>query len=127
MTMANEPIEKKAEEYADAHFLQDVEVLLNIPWPEAKERYTKTLVDFGTLVISNQWVSVDESLPEEGQHIVVCFQSYYKGKYLTLYMEDKYETETGFNGGNIKPENVIAWMPLPVLPLLRVNNKKKKD
>lgn len=64
----------------------------------------------------SQWRSVDDELPEDREHIIICYQSYHEGRWLTLYMADRYEKESGFNGGWIKPEHVIAWMPIPPLP-----------
>lgn len=103
-----------AEEWADKHFLDHVDMLMNRPWPEAKERYKDILVNFGRIVLSNQWNRPCEQLPDIRQRIIICYQSYYKGRYLTLYMTDRY-SEEGFNGGAIKTERVIAWMPLPEL------------
>ena len=76
--------------------------------------------------IRSQWISVDERLPQDKEHIVICYQSYHKGRYLTLYMTDRYEKESGFNGGWIKPEQVIAWMPIPALSLRRTANKNER-
>lgn len=103
-----------AEEWADKHFLDDVDMLMDRPWPEAKERYNDILVNFGRIVLSNQWNRPCEQLPAIRQRIIICYQSYYEGRYLTLYMTDRY-SEEGFNGGAIKTESVIAWMPLPEL------------
>lgn len=103
-----------AEEWADKHFLDDVDMLMNRPWAEAKERYKDILVNFGRIVLSNQWNRPCEQLPDIRQRIIICYQSYYKGRYLTHYMTDRY-SEKGFNGGTIKTKSVIAWMPLPEL------------
>ncbi len=64
----------------------------------------------------SMWRSVKEELPEDREHIIICYQSYHEGRWLTLYITDRYEKESGFNGGWIKPEHVIAWMPIPELP-----------
>ena len=61
------------EEYADKHFLDDAEVLVGAPWPEAKERYKKTLADFAGEVLSGQWVDARERLPETDRAVSVFF------------------------------------------------------
>lgn len=71
----------------------------------------------------SMWRSVEDELPEEGEHIIICYQSYHEGRWLTLYITDRYEKESGFNGGWIKPEHVIAWMPIPELP--NTNTEKR--
>lgn len=105
-------IEKTATGYADEHFIDEMENLMNRPWPEAKEMFAKILADFASSVLSSQWVRAEDRLPEDREHIIICYQSYHEGRYLTLYMTDRYDKESGFNGGWIKPEQVIAWMPI---------------
>lgn len=53
-----------AEEWADKHFLDGVDMLMDRPWPEAKERYKDILVNFGRIVLSNQWNRPCEQLPD---------------------------------------------------------------
>lgn len=50
--MDKKKIEMAAEEYADKHFLNDAEHLLNDPWPEARERYKQALVNFGRMLLA---------------------------------------------------------------------------
>lgn len=71
----------------------------------------------------SMWRSVEDELPEDREHIIICYQSYHEGRWLTLYITDRYEKESGFNGGWIKPEHVIAWMPIPELP--NTNTEKR--
>lgn len=52
--MDKKKIEMAAEEYADKHFLEDVEILMNRPWPEAKEQYKQMLIRFAISTLSHQ-------------------------------------------------------------------------
>lgn len=108
--MIDEKIERAAEEYADNNFIESV--VKEKPWPEAKAAYAKAFHDGAAFALSYQWGKVEDRLPEEGQRIAVCYLSFYQGRHLTLYMTDKYSSE-GFNGGTIRPEQIIAWLPLP--------------
>lgn len=113
--MTEERLEKLSQEFTDKHFTEDALHLLNDPYDVAKTYFSQMLVRFAKHVLASQWVSPDERLPEDKEHIIICYQSFHKGRYLTLYMTDTYEKESGFNGGWIKPEQVIAWMRIPPL------------
>ena len=57
--MNKKQIENLAAEFADKHFLEDVEILMNRPWPEAKEHYKQVLINFATSTLSHQWIPVE--------------------------------------------------------------------
>lgn len=119
--MANEKIEKTAGEYAiktaneyevcNSEFVQEIAVAFE---------------KGAAFALSNQWVKAEERLPGDREHIIICYQSYHEGRYLTLFMTDKYEKESGFNGGWIKPEQVIAWMPIPTIPQLNHTKNERR-
>lgn len=60
----------------------------------------------------NQWIRVEDGLPEDRQRILFCYQSFYKGRYLTLYSTEIYYADVGFASGVIKQNLVLAWMPV---------------
>lgn len=109
--LMNERIEKAAGEYA-AKTIEDYEVCNS----EFVQELAVAFEQGAAFALSYQWVKVEERLPRDREHILICYQSYHEGRWLTLYMTDRYEKESGFNGGWIKPEHVIAWMPIPELP-----------
>lgn len=119
--MNKEKIENKAEEYAKKRFPVLLDTLSTNPWPDVQAFLAQSYKDGAAYALSHQWIPVDERLPEDKEHIIICYQSYHEGRYLTLYMTDRYEKEAGFNGGWIKPEQVIAWLPIPPL------NPKKEE
>ena len=73
--MDKKKIEMAAEEYTAKHFLNDAEHLLKDPWPEARERYKKTLIRFATIALSHQWVSVEDALPEPHEEVLCRMKS----------------------------------------------------
>lgn len=66
--------------------------------------------------LANQWTKPADGMPEDRQRILICYQSYYKGRYVRLFVEEIYDAEDGILAGIVPPENVIAWMPIPELP-----------
>lgn len=60
-----------AEEWADKHFLDDVDMLMNRPWPEAKERYKDILVNFVRIALSHKWECVEEHMPKNDVKMLV--------------------------------------------------------
>lgn len=64
-------IQKAVKEYADKHFIDDVEGLLNKPWPEAKELYKKMLADFAGEMLSGDLCLVEkEAVRKEYQQAI---------------------------------------------------------
>lgn len=66
--------------------------------------------------LANQWIKPADGMPEDRQRILICYQSYHKGRYLRLFAEERYNAAEGLFSGVVNPENVIAWMPVPQLP-----------
>lgn len=68
-----------------------------VPGIRTYEDYAKFLIDEGVTV--QEWISVEERLPEEGEHILACYSD--------GWICDQY---TPFDDG------VAHWMPLPPPP-----------
>lgn len=75
------------------------------------EQVNKTISQEET-ASQNQWIRVEDGLPEDRQRILYCYQSFYKGRYLTLYNTEIYYADMGFASGVIKQNLVLAWMPV---------------
>lgn len=105
-------IAKLAEEYAEIHFLDDVQTLCDKPWPKSKQAYIAMLRNFAETLPYSQWVSVDERLPEINADVIAFFKynatvdlvevAYYDG-------EDWYTA----SGEHIRPTH---WMKFPAPP-----------
>lgn len=50
-TIHQKEIQNAAEEYTRKHFLNDAEVLVSDPWPEAMKRYKQMLMNFGSMIL----------------------------------------------------------------------------
>ena len=116
-TSKEDRIRKMAEEYASRNFVEDAEKLFNEPFDKEMVRYAGILEKFAKDCIEHQWMSLEERYPEHGESIMLCYQSFYNGRWLTIHTTDRYYKDMGFIGGNVKPENVIAWMPIPPINL----------
>lgn len=108
--MDKKKIEMAAEEYADKHFLEDVEILMSRPWPEAKEHYKQMLIRFATSTLSHQWIPVEKELPEDNQRVLAlcvggCMQLGYYDYSDELWFID------GF--GAFNRDEIDFWMPIP--------------
>lgn len=110
-------IRKMAEEYASRNFVDDAVKLFNEPYDKAMVRFAGILEKFAKDCIEHQWISLEERYPEEGENIMFCYQSFFGGRWLTIHTTERYSKEFGFIGGCVKPENVIAWMPIPPIYL----------
>lgn len=75
------------------------------------EQVNKTISQEET-ASQNQWIRVEDGLPEDRQRILYCYQSFYKGRYLTQYNTEIYYADMGFASGVIKQNLVLAWMPV---------------
>lgn len=67
------------------------------------------------VALSNQWVSVEERLPDDRQEVVYMFR--WRNPRTGVWHEDgidacRYDIEYGFRTDN---ENVTYWMPVPEL------------
>lgn len=110
-------IRKMAEEYASRNFCEDTDKLFNEPYDKAMVRYAGILEKFAKDCIEHQWISLGERYPEDGEHIMLCYQSFFNGWRLTIHTKEWYRKELGFVGGCVKPQDVIAWMPIPPVNL----------
>ena len=107
--MDKKKIEMAAEEYTAKHFLNDAEHLLKDPWPEARERYKKTLIRFATIALSHQWVSVEDALPEPHEEVLTYTVNAIDENAVAYYDgEDWYS----IYGEHIRPH---YWLPIPPL------------
>lgn len=122
--MADKNIEHIAEGYADAHFLDDVGALVNKPWHEAKELYTKTLVDFAVHAISHQWVRADERLPKDERLVYAAFsiEGYITAR-LAFYSH-RYSRWVSFPGTCTLPD-VAFWIEVPPTPQLDAEKEER--
>lgn len=111
-TTTNELIEKVTYQYAERHFLDDVQILLNKPWPESKKSYTAMLRNFAETLPDSQWVSVDERLPEINVD-VIAFAKY--NATIDLVEVAYYDGEDWYtaSGEHIRPTH---WMKFPAPP-----------
>ena len=110
-------IRKMAEEYASRNFVEDTDKLFNEPYDKAMVRYAGILEKFAKDCIEHQWISLEERYPEDGEHIMLCYQSFFNGRWLTIHTADRYYKNIGFMGGCVNPQDVIAWMPIPPINL----------
>lgn len=69
--MDDNKLELAVEAYAAKHFVDDAVLLLNKPWPEARNVYKATLVRFAVETLTAMWVPVDEELPEDDEWVLV--------------------------------------------------------
>lgn len=106
-----------AKEYASRNFVEEAGKLFNEPSDKAMVRFAGILEKFAKDCIEHQWISLEERYPEDGEHIMLCYQSFFNGMWLTIHTKDLYRKEFGFVGGCVKPQNVIAWMPIPPIKL----------
>lgn len=106
-----------AEEYASRKFIEDAVMFCSEPFDKMIVRYAGILEKFAKDCIEHQWMSLEERYPEDRELIMLCYQSFYNGRWLTIYTTDRYYKDMGFMGGNVKPQNVIAWMPIPPINL----------
>lgn len=112
------------ENHFHQHGLTDEEIMAFLPLPS--DNFTEGFRAGEEYARLNQWVSVDERLPEPDVEVLVCTA---KGQVKTScwYGEEPYIEDPRHNGwkwwGNIRP-TVLYWMPLPKPKL---NPKEKED
>lgn len=109
-------VETAAEVYAEGILPEVIEKYTDAPWPEFRQTYTDTFKAGATYALGNQWRDPAEELPGHRENILIAYQSYHKGRYLTLYTQERYQADMGFMYGTIRTKDVIAWMPIPELP-----------
>lgn len=110
-------IRKMAEEYASRNIVKDISKLYRESHDKALVRYAGILEKFAKDCIEHQWISLEERYPENREDIMLCYQTFFEGRWLTIHTTERYDKDMGFMGGNVKPENVIAWMPIPPINL----------
>jgi hypothetical protein len=106
-------IQERAEkEYPDQNIVVDYPCSINISKGK-KAAYIKGATEERELM-SNQWVSVEEMLPEtEGMYLISCKGKvqgrwYYIGKYIGFHI----------NWGTTV-EDITHWMPFPSSPVIK--------
>ena len=85
------------------------------------------LYDMPTLTPQNEWVSVEERLPEVGQEVLVYWRNTsQKAEHFAL---THYDGDHWFLLDNTERPwiVVVAWMPLPAPPDRRPPERKKED
>lgn len=112
--MTDEELEKAARQYLKPRFNNDACRCMLLPWDKVEEYCVKTLADFTKQCISKQWISVDERLPENDDHVLVhvkgdrffCIPDRYEVAY--------YDTEDWYtqDGELIRPTH---WCDIPPL------------
>lgn len=69
--MDNKQIEKAADEYVMLHFIDDSNVVLNDPFPEAQATYKRAFIAGAQYALSHQWFPVAECLPEHNTDCII--------------------------------------------------------
>lgn len=122
--MTDEQIEKTARYHADKHFIQDAQLFYCKPWDKAKNRYVKTIADFGKYCIAHQWIPVDERLPEYNTMCLVFGHQDFGDGWLTRYtMMAHYDGENFYDAYNDSKYHPEMWMPIPAIPQLNPENQ----
>ena len=71
-------------------------------------------------VSAQQWISVKDRLPEEGEHVLIWYEYFRYGSYNRMYKtyEIAYQYDGFWSGVNSlgQKARVFAWMPLPEPP-----------
>ena len=104
--------DQQAQEYAEKHFLQDVQIFFNKPYDKAKERYAKTLADFAKYCMAHQWISIDERLPEEYRTVLAYIDNddFRELKIVLAHWDGEDWYDTGDH--KVRPSH---WMYIPEL------------
>ena len=112
--MDNKQIEKAEDEYVMLHFIDDSNVVLNDPFPEAQATYTRAFIAGADFALSHQWVSVEERLPEEGQEVLL-----YDVNSIRLYVigwrrkKGDNKSMWALSNGFVEDKDITHWLPIP--------------
>lgn len=112
----NETLQKRIEEAAETlinYNLVDLGDLVN------QYDLRRMLVEMGVKILQNQWISVDEALPEKIKDknyskYVLTRQEYYEHEYHVIARYD-YGFDMWVSTNYFKPEFITHWMPIPAL------------
>ena len=81
---------------------------------EVNDAYNKGFEDGAEYALSHQWISVDESLPEPEEEVIIFNESsirHYEVGWLRKkgYSKSKWAITNGF----VEDEDITHWMPIP--------------
>ena len=101
----NEILKKRIEEAA-------VEHAESIPQSDERKEYSREdFIAGAEYTLSNQWISVEEALPEYDESVIVAFGY---DDYALLHRSNNSNVLTDINGFcNYGYKEVLAWMPIP--------------
>ena len=111
--MDNKQIEKAADEYVMLHFIDDSNVVLNDPFPEAQATYKRAFIAGADFALSHQWVSVEDRLPEDATQCLVFLPGSYDDNIVRLAWYDGDKFHDVQTDQRYRPS---FWMPIPIPP-----------
>lgn len=91
-------IRKMAEEYASRNFVKEADKLFNESFDKAKVRFAGILEKFAKDCIEHQWISLEERYPEDGEAIMLCYQTFFEGRWLTIHTTERYDKKIRLHG-----------------------------
>lgn len=90
------------------------------PWDGHTSKDVRRLLSIPAAVSAQQWISVKDRLPEEGEHVLIWYEYFRYGSYNRMYKtyEIAYQYDGFWSGVNSlgQKARVFAWMPLPEPP-----------
>lgn len=117
--MNNKQIEKAADEYVMLHFIDDSNVVLNDPFPEAQATYKRAFIAGAQYALSHQWISVEERLPEFNDRILVRCVEYGRP---SMFIAQRIPHDTADRNNTrwhwpqvMRDGSITHWLPIPPL------------
>lgn len=107
--MNNKQIEKAADEYVMLHFIDDSNVVLNDPFPEAQATYKRAFIAGAQYALSHQWISVEERLPKPHEEVLTYRINAIDENAVAYHDGEDWYT---IDGEHIRPH---FWLPIPPL------------
>ena len=105
--MDNKQIEKAADEYVMLHFIDDSNVVLNDPFPEAQATYKRAFIAGAQYALSSQWKDPKVELPKTDADVVAIDAN---GLHIAAYFNGEwYSCDDEFT------RNPQMWLPIPPL------------
>lgn len=103
----------EAEAFAAKHFIDDMQVVVTRPWPEARGRYKHSLIQFAKETITAMWVPVDKCLPKDETKMLVRIpESTFFPEYHTVAYFDGEDWIDAQRSEVVRPSH---YMPIPEL------------
>ena len=112
--MTHNQIIKTAEEYAEARFPLLLDSISSKPWPDVKAFLAQAYKDGADFALANQWISVDDQLPEIDSDVLVFVPAYFA--YTYRYEVARFDGEDWYTtvGEHVRPSR---WCPIPQIQL----------